>query len=119
MLPEAVFVAMKLKICNSSGSGSWVVLHLLCTDYSCVKNYISYIKSNFYALTRTTSIPYYTRKKNYLSQAVSPVDPSIMFPLMWANLSQMLSPFPSTFHPPSIWYAAVAAPHMKPSGNVP
>src|SRR5262249_53272864 len=31
--------------------------------------------------------------------------------------SQMDSPLPSSFHAPSIWYAAVAVPHTKFSGN--
>src|SRR5713101_2526603 len=40
-----------------------------------------------------------------------------MFPIVCANRSQIDSPFPSSFHPPSIWYAAVAVPQKKSFGN--
>src|SRR6476469_4150047 len=48
---------------------------------------------------------------------MSPVSPFITMPGVWANRVQMLGPAPSAMGEPSIWWAAVAAPHRKPSGN--
>src|ERR1700729_2439026 len=36
---------------------------------------------------------------------------------VWLNVSQIDGPLPSASGAPSIWYAAVAAPHRNPSGN--
>src|SRR5207248_151869 len=49
--------------------------------------------------------------------ATSPVVPSLMLPGVCANVSQMDGPRPSSWTAPSIWYAEVAVPHRKPSGN--
>src|SRR6202042_1814593 len=47
----------------------------------------------------------------------SPVSPWKVLPGVWLNVSQIDGPFPSASGAPSIWYAAVAAPHRNPSGN--
>jgi hypothetical protein len=49
--------------------------------------------------------------------ATSPLSSFLMFPGVWANVSQIDRPFPSTFHAPSIWYEDVATPQWNPSGN--
>ena len=40
-----------------------------------------------------------------------------MFPGVWAYVSQIDGPLPSSFHAPSIWYEAVATPQWNPSGK--
>src|SRR3712207_276345 len=49
---------------------------------------------------------------------MSPVLPSAMRPGVWAKVSQMLGPRPSSATAPSIWYEAVAVPQTKSGGNV-
>src|SRR5262245_66535116 len=41
-----------------------------------------------------------------------------MFPGVWAYVSQIDTPLPSSSQAPSTWYDAVATPQWKPSGNV-
>jgi hypothetical protein len=48
---------------------------------------------------------------------MSPVSPPRTLPGVWLNVSQTDRPRPSSATAPSIWYAAVAAPQVKPSGN--
>src|SRR5207302_8810536 len=50
--------------------------------------------------------------------ATSPVVPSWILPGVWAKVSQMDGPRPSSWTAPSIWYAEVAVPQRKRSGNV-
>src|SRR5262245_16607651 len=40
-----------------------------------------------------------------------------MFPDVWAYVSQIDMPLPSSSHAPSIWYEDLATPQWKPSGN--
>ena len=40
-----------------------------------------------------------------------------MLPGVWAKVSQIDGPLPSSFQAPSIWYDEVATPYRKPSGN--
>ena len=40
-----------------------------------------------------------------------------IFPGVWANVSQIDSPLPSSFHAPSTWYDEVATPQRNPSGK--
>src|SRR5579863_6237788 len=49
---------------------------------------------------------------------MSPVSPPRTLPGVWLKVSQTDGPRPSAVAPPSIWYAAVAAPQTKPAGNV-
>src|SRR3954454_14556197 len=53
------------------------------------------------------------------SHATAPVSPLRTLPGVAQKRSQTLSPRPSSFAAPSIWYDAVAAPQMKSRGNVP
>src|SRR5579872_4628488 len=48
---------------------------------------------------------------------MSPVSPFLILPGVCANRSQIDSPLPSSFHAPSIWYEAVAAPQKNPLGK--
>src|SRR5215207_8428399 len=41
-----------------------------------------------------------------------------MAPAVWLNWSQIDCPRPPSRTPPSIWYAAVAAPQTQPSGKI-
>ena len=45
---------------------------------------------------------------------MSPVSPPRTLPGVRLNVSQTEGPRPSASVAPSIWYAAVAAPHLKP-----
>jgi hypothetical protein len=46
------------------------------------------------------------------------VVPLNVLPGIRTNLSQFETPFPPSSQAPSTWYAAEAAPHKKPLGNV-
>src|SRR4029453_3491388 len=48
---------------------------------------------------------------------MSPTSPCSILPGVCENVSQIDGPLPSASCAPSIWYAAVAVPHRKPSGN--
>ena len=43
--------------------------------------------------------------------------PSLIRPGSAVNVSQMLGPFPSSSHAPSIWYDAVLVPNTNPAGS--
>src|SRR5215212_7107204 len=49
---------------------------------------------------------------------MSPVSPLAIVPAVWLNWSQIDGPRPPSWTAPSIWYAAVAAPHTQSSGKI-
>src|SRR5260370_25360610 len=48
---------------------------------------------------------------------MSPVAPPLILPTVCEKRSQLDSPFPSTFHAPSTWYAAEAIPQRNSLGK--
>ena len=48
---------------------------------------------------------------------MSPLVPSWMVPRRWLNSCQLVGDAPSARGEPSTWYAALAAPQVKPCGN--